>query len=160
MAGYQPREGDGAHGLSPEMATAMERLVDTDRRLVVGYRKARDLSLLGIDFTLQDVCWLSRSDCPLTAAPRGCHDGRHMAGVEGVSYTLRELRVVTTDEIRVHGYSVAYCPRCSCRKTVNGSPDWPNGYDEGCTRSTCRCHHNHDAGCLTRDGEQRCGWDD
>ena len=162
MEGYTPRgerAPEGAHGLSAELDWAARRLVETDARLAVGYRKVRDLSLLGISFTLHDVCWLSRSDCPLTDAPRGCHDHRHMAGVEGVSHTLEELRRVTTDEIRVHGYSVAYCPVCSCRKTVNGSPDWPNVRDEGCSRDTCRCHHNHDEGCLTRDGEQRCGWD-
>ena len=164
MAGYQPgeqRSPDGGlaapGGLSPEMVRAAQMLVETDARLAGGYRKVRDLAPLGISFTLHDVCWLSRSDCPLTAAPRGCHDGRHMAGVEGVSHTLEELRWFTTDQVRASGYDIAYCPRCGCRKS--GHVEWTNHMDDGCSRETCRCHHNHDEGCLTWDGEQRCGWD-
>ena len=88
---------------------------------------------------------------------RGVHD---TAGVRTVD--VKALRCVTTDEIRVHGYDVAYCPICSCRKTVNGSPDWPNVRDEGCSRVECRCHHNHDRGCYGTgryEDERLCGFD-
>ena len=98
----------------------------------------------------------------MNIAPSLPDGGASGGDVPSPAPSLADLRVVTTDQIRVHGYSVAYCPRCGCRKTVNGSPDWPNVHDEGCSRDTCRCHHNHDRGCYGTgkyEDERLCGFD-
>ena len=52
--------------------------------------------------------------------------------------TLSELRHFTTDDVRRHGYAVAYCRLCGCNKS--GEVSEPNAVAPGCRATWCLCH--------------------